>query len=71
MIFFEIIVKHDCVFELKKRECIFYATMSKMSQMSKLKNHIKSERSKIFQNGQMRKVAQNLRNLRKNFQKIE
>ena len=37
--------------------------------MSKLKNHIKSERSKIFKNGQMRKVAQNLRNLRKNFQK--
>jgi hypothetical protein len=32
--------------------------MSKMSQMSKLKNHLKSERSNIFKNGQMRKVAQ-------------
>ena len=37
--------------------------------MSKLKNRIKSERSKIFKNGQMRKVAQDLRNVRKNFQK--
>ena len=55
----------------KDRECIFYVTMSEMSQMSKLKNHITSERSKIFKNGQMRKVAQNLQHLRKNFQKIE
>ena len=34
--------------DLNFGECIFYVTMSKMSQMSKLKNHIKNERSKIF-----------------------
>jgi len=47
-----------------------YVTMSKMSQMSKLKNNLKSERNNIFENGQMRKVAQNLRNLRKSFRKM-
>ena len=33
--------------------------MSEMSQMSKLKNRIKTERNNIFEIGQMRKVAQN------------
>jgi hypothetical protein len=38
--------------------------MSKMSQISKLQNHFKSEQNNIFEIGQMLKVAQN-------FSKIE
>ena len=39
--------------------------------MSKLKNQIKNERSNIFEKGKMRKVAQKLSNVRKNFEKID
>ena len=52
------------------RDCDFYVTISEMSKFQNLKNRIKSERSNIFENGPMRKVAQILRNMRKQFQKI-
>ena len=51
----------------KYRECDFYVTMSKSQN---LKNRIKSNRGNKIEIGHMRKVAQILRNMRNNFQKI-